>query len=133
MRRHRPGARLLASAVASATAVLYAVWIRPRMLTWGATRDDTKGAYPGDELVPNPDGGATIATILPAPPEQVWPWLVQMGGDRAGWYSWDWLDNNGEPSVDRIVPEWQSLEEGQRLELGSLPGLGRPWGTREMI
>jgi hypothetical protein len=115
MRRHRPGARLLAAAVATAAPVLYAVWIRPRMLAWGATRDETTGAYPGDELVPDPDGGATMATTLPAPPAQVWPWLVQMGGDRAGWHSWDRLDNKGEPSVDRIVPKWQSLEEGQGL------------------
>jgi hypothetical protein len=74
------------------------------------------GASPGDELVPDPDGGATMATTLPAAPERVWPWLVQMGGDRAGWYSWDRLDNNGEPSADRITPEWQSLEEGQCLK-----------------
>ncbi len=72
-------------------------------------------AYPGDQLVPDPDGGATMATTLPAPPESVWPWLAQMGGDRGGWYSWDWLDNNGEPSADRIVPEWQGLQEGQHL------------------
>jgi hypothetical protein len=86
------------------------------MRTWGATRNETSCAYPGDELVPDPDGGATMATMLPAPPERVWPWLVQMGGDRAGWYSWDQVDNNGEPSADRIVPEWQSLEEGQHLK-----------------
>jgi proline iminopeptidase len=56
-----------------------------------------------------------MATTLPAPPEWVWPWLVQLGGDRGGWYSWDWLDNNGERSTDRIVPEWQCLQEGQHL------------------
>ena len=62
------------------------------------------GTYPGDELVPDPTGGATMATFLAAPPEEVWPWLVQMGGGRAGWYSWDWVDNGGEPSADHIVP-----------------------------
>ena len=40
-----------------------------------------------------------------------------MGGDRAGWYSWDRLDHGGKPSADKIVPEWQNLAEGQRLEL----------------
>jgi hypothetical protein len=93
----------------------YALWLRPRLLTWGATRGETTGAYPGDELVPDPDGGATMATTLPAPPEAVWSWLVQMGGDRGGWYSWDLLDNGGRPSTDRIVPAWQSLEVGQHL------------------
>jgi hypothetical protein len=57
-----------------------------------------------------------MATTLPAPPERVWPWLVQMGGGRAGWYSVDWLDNHGDPSADRIVPGWQSLKVGQRLK-----------------
>jgi proline iminopeptidase len=85
------------------------------MLTWGATPQEAACTYPGDELVQDPDGGATMATMLPAPPERVWSWLVQMGGGRAGWYSWDWVDNNGQPSAGRIVPEWQGLEEGQHL------------------
>src|SRR5262249_8440982 len=49
---------------------------------------------------------------IEAPPGHVWPWLVQMGGDRAGWYSVDSLDNRGIPSADEIHPEWQSLAEG---------------------
>jgi hypothetical protein len=57
-----------------------------------------------------------MAAVLPAPPGKIWPWLVQMGGGRGGWYSWDWVDNNGKPSADRIVPEWQSLEVGQQLK-----------------
>jgi proline iminopeptidase len=48
-----------------------------------------------------------MAVTIEAPPEQVWPWLAQMGYDRAGWYSWDRLDNGGRPSADRIHPEWQ--------------------------
>jgi hypothetical protein len=95
---------------------LYAVWLRPEMLTWGATRDEITRSYPGDELVADADGGATMATFLPAPPERVWPWLVQMGGGRAGWYSWDWVDNNGEPSADRVMPDWQDLDVGRRLK-----------------
>lgn len=116
MRSYRPGACLLPAAVTSAAAVFYALWIRPRILSWGATTDETTRAYPGDELITDPDGGATMATTLPAPPERVWPWLVQMGGDRAGWYSWDWLDNHGQRSADRIVPGIQSLHEGRHLK-----------------
>jgi hypothetical protein len=56
-----------------------------------------------------------MATTFAVPPERVWPWLVQMGGERAGWYSWDWLDNDGDPSADRLVPEWQNLKVGQHL------------------
>lgn len=110
-----PAGRPFPLVAASAGLLLYALWIRPRLLTWGADRDEITGAYPGDELVSDPDVGATMATTLPAPPEKVWPWLVQMGGDRGGWYSWDWLDNGGRPSADHIVPEWQRLEEGQHL------------------
>ena len=64
---------------------------------------------PATNSSPIPDSGATMATTLPAPPETVWAWLVQMGGGRGGWYSWDWVDNKGVPSADRIVAEWQSL------------------------
>jgi hypothetical protein len=82
----------------------------------GATPDETSRSYPGDELVPKPDGGVTMATFLPAPPERVWRWLVQMGGDRGGWYSCDWLDNKGKSSADRVVPERENLEIGRRLK-----------------
>ena len=71
-----------------------------------------------------------MATTLPAPPEEVWPWLVQMGGDRAGWYSWDRLDHGGKPSADRIVPGWQHLAEGQRVNL--LPA-GPYWVTAAVV
>lgn len=112
----RTGAGLLPFVTASAALAFYTLRCRPRLLTWGATQDEIARAYPGDELVPDPDGTSTMATDLPAPPEQVWPWLAQMGYDRGGWYSWDWLDHYGHPSADRIVPEWQKLKEGQRLK-----------------
>jgi hypothetical protein len=112
----RSGVRLPALATAFGASVLYALLVRPRLLMWGATADELSRAYPGDELVPDADGGATMATILPAPPDMVWPRLAQMGGDRGGWHSWDWVDNSGQPSADRIVPEWQTLAVGQRLK-----------------
>ena len=114
-------ARLLALIVASGAGV-YGLWLRPRVLTWGASADEVARDYPGDELIPDPDDWATMATTLPVPPESVWPWLAQMGGDRGGWYSRDWLDNNGKPSADRIVPEWQGLRVGQRLSRVGVPG-----------
>lgn len=121
MSRDRLRARVLAVSAASAAAA-YGLWLRPRVLTWGATGEEAARDYPGDELIPDPDDGATMATTLPVPPESVWPWLAQMGGDRGGWYSRDWLDNNGRPSVDRIVPEWQDLRVGQRLSRAAVPG-----------
>lgn len=113
--RRRADVRAAAPWVLCAATALYLLRIRPRLLTWGATGEETGRSYPGDELVPGADGSSVMATTLPAPPEEVWPWLVQMGYDRAGWYSWDRLDRYGEPSADRIVPEWQNLTVGQRL------------------
>ncbi|MBL9016597.1 MAG: hypothetical protein JNL83_20590 [Myxococcales bacterium] len=57
----------------------------------------------------------THAIAIDAPPEDVWPWLLQMGCQRAGWYSWDRLDNGGARSADRIIPELQHLAEGDVL------------------
>lgn len=111
---------------AAALVAFYGALVRPRLLTWGATRDEATRTYPGDRLVPDADGCSTMAATLPGPPEEVWPWLVQMGTDRAGWYSWDRLDNGGRPSADRIVPAWQGLEQGQRVTV--VPG-GETWFT----
>jgi proline iminopeptidase len=52
---------------------------------------------------------------IEAPRSRVWPWLVQMGCDRAGWYSWDRLDNGGVPSAEEIHPEWQEISIGDRM------------------
>jgi uncharacterized protein YndB with AHSA1/START domain len=64
-----------------------------------------------------------MAVTINAPPSRVWPWLVQMGHRRAGWYSWDHLDNLGMASADRIHPEWQAIAVGDRFT--STPGGGQ--------
>lgn len=92
------------------------------MLNWGATDAEVRMTYPGSELIPDGVRGGTMATTFEAPPSELWPWLVQMGCDRAGWYSWDRLDNGGRPSAERIHPEWQSIAVGDRLS--SLPSGG---------
>lgn len=93
----------------------YLAFGRPRLRHWGATQDEVGRPYPGDHLIAGAGNPSTMAATLPAPPRAVWPWLVQMGCDRAGWYSWDRLDNGGRPSADRIHPEWQGLREGDRM------------------
>ena len=90
-------------------------WIRRRMLRWGATREEALDRSPATGLIPGGIRGSTMATTIAAPPSRVWPWLVQMGFDRAGWYSWDRLDRSGIPSSSTLHPEWQSLSLGQRL------------------
>jgi hypothetical protein len=87
---------------------------RPWHQRWGATRGEAEAPLPGDGLVPG--GSATTRAItVSAPPADVWPWLTQIGWGRAGWYSYDWIDNDGEPSTDRIVPELQHLSVGDRI------------------
>ena len=73
-----------------------------------------------DALVPEPIFASTHAITIDAPPERVWPWIAQMGAGRAGWYSWDGIDNGGTPSRTRIVPELQSVARGDIMP--AVPG-----------
>jgi proline iminopeptidase len=99
-----------------AAAALYGELVRPRLLHWGATGAEVTGPYPGAGVVPDGERGATMAVTIDAPPDRVWPWLVQLGGDRAGWYSWDHLDNAGRASAREIHPEWQQLAVGDPVK-----------------
>jgi hypothetical protein len=85
---------------------------RHRHLRWGATDDEVDGVMPGDELVPVSHFTATRAITIGAPPDHVWPWLMQVGIDRAGFYSYDLLDNLGRPSATETLPRWQTLAVG---------------------
>jgi len=99
---------------AGVTAGAIATWklaVEPWYREWGVTTDDAVKALAGDDLVASPTVVDTRAIEIAAPPAAVWPWLVQMGYGRAGWYSYDAVDMVGK-SVDRIVPEWQTLAEG---------------------
>lgn len=102
--------------VAGLAAVVYGVWVRPRLMRWGASDEEVAGPYPGADLVPDGERGPTMAVTIDAPPDQVWPWLVQMGGDHGGWYSWDHLDNAGRPSAQRVHPEWQDIALGDYVK-----------------
>jgi hypothetical protein len=82
--------------------------------TWGVEDDEAVRALAGDELVPNATKTDTRGITIAAPPSDVWPWLVQMGYGRGGWYSYDRLDMRG-GSADEIHPEWQSLAVGDLL------------------
>lgn len=104
-----------ALATIAGLAGVYALAVRPRMLQSGATKAEVRSEYPGAEVIPGGRRGATMAATVNAPPSAVWPWLMQMGCDRAGWYSWDRLDNAGEPSAERVHPEWQNLTVGDRM------------------
>lgn len=68
-----------------------------------------------------------MAITIEAPPAEVWPWLAQMGWGRAGWYSWDRLDNGGRPSAHELHPEWQDIAVGDRLAAWSSGGPVDAW------
>lgn len=96
-------------------AALYVFLVRPWHLFWGATREEVLARLPGDDLVQQPKGEATHAITIHAPAAQVWPWLVQLGQDRAGFYSYTWLENLfgcHMRNTYRIVPAWQELRPG---------------------
>ncbi len=86
-----------------------------------ATPQERQRALPGDTLIP--DAAATVmhGITIAATQERVWPWLVQMGSGRAGWYSYDWVDNDGRPSATEIIPALQHVAPGDVLP--SLPGV----------
>ena len=97
----------VAMAVGAATAA-YLLFIRPWQLRWGATDEELDRPMPGDEIVERPTFNATRAVTIAARPEEIWPWIVQMGVTRAGWYSYDLLDNLGRPSAQGIFPQLQN-------------------------
>src|SRR5690242_10975864 len=102
------------------TAVVYVAAVVPRLSRWGATDAEVAGPYPGADLVPGGERSPTMAVTIEATPDQVWPWLLQLGSDRGGWYSWDFLDNGGRPSADVVHPEWQDLAVGDQLRFWAL-------------
>jgi proline iminopeptidase len=80
---------------------------------WGASEAEFDRTLPGDEFVPRPKSQIHCAIDIEASPGQVWPWFVQLGCQRGGWYSYDLLDNGGVPSAESILPEFQHLEVGE--------------------
>jgi hypothetical protein len=105
---------LAAAAVAAVSVIGYRRWVRWQQ-RWGATEEECVVSLPGDELVAEPATQVTRAITIDASPEQVWPWIVQLGADRGGFYSYDWLENLFGleiHSAPDIVPAWQDLQVG---------------------
>ncbi len=108
---------VLAVAVAGC---LYHVVIRPWHLRWGTIGDEAIRPLPGDDFAPGAQVPITHAIAINAQARDIWPWLVQMGQRRAGFYSYTWLENLVGCQIrnaDRIVPEWQNLAEGDAIWL----------------
>jgi hypothetical protein len=89
----------------------YQLVLKPWWRRWGVMPDEAIAPLPGDEVVPDAMTSETRGITIDAPPAAVWPWLVQMGYGRGGWYSYDAVDMTGH-STDRILPEHQGLKAG---------------------
>jgi hypothetical protein len=85
-----------------------------------ATAAEAARTLPGDELIAQPLGAVNHAITIRRPPQDVWPWLAQMGSGRGGWYAYDFIDNGGHPSAERILPEYQAIGAGTIFP--ALPG-----------
>ncbi len=102
--------------VVSLAATLWFIY-RPWALTWGSTNEEIACPMPGDEVLELPTFNATRAVTIEATPEEIWPWIIQIGYRRAGFYSYDVLDNDGIPSAERILPEYQNLKVNELIPL----------------
>lgn len=99
-----------------ATAPLYRYW----HMRWGATDEEVVSLMPGDDLVPVAPFNATRAISIEAPPDKVWPWIIQMGYRRAGFYTYDLLDNAGLPSATSILGEFQTPIVGDWMPMAGV-------------
>jgi hypothetical protein len=108
---------LLAAAILLVIAISL---LTPWMDRWGATDEEISAVFPGDELVPEPASFVNRAVTIRAAPEEIYPWIVQIGAEKGGWYSHSWLERMimcPISNADRIHPEWQALEVGDVVKM----------------
>jgi hypothetical protein len=117
-----PVARRLLLPIAALAAAIYWFPVRSWFSRWGTTPEELARPMPGDLLIPNGTEMSMQAVTVSAGPEDIWPWLLQIGYRRGGLYSYDWLDRLfgflDRPSATRILPEFQQLAVGDKV----------PWG-----
>jgi hypothetical protein len=110
--RGRPLRFLFAASLALGTHILL---LRPRLFRWGASDEEVARLLPGDDEVPGAQIHGTRAVTIEAGPREVWPWIAQIGYLRAGWYAFDFADNDNIPSATRLIPELQHPTVGQTI------------------
>jgi hypothetical protein len=129
---HRQGSRAarILRPIMTAGALLpwiYLLIVRPWHMNWGAKDEEVRKRFPGDELVPHPTLESTRAITVRASATEVWRWLIQLGQDRGGFYSYDRLENLAGADIhnmERIVPEMQHLKVGDFVPMAPIE-----WGV----
>jgi len=120
-------------------AAIYFLVIIPWMANWGSTTAEQQMTLPGDDLIPHNGEQSTLAVTIHAPAEGVWQWLVQVGQDRAGFYTYTWLENLVGADIhntDEIRPEWQQMAVGDSWRLvpaDYLGGVGKDAAAKVLI
>ena len=101
--------------------IIVAILLTPWMDRWGTADAELKASFPGDELLPQPASFVNHAVTINAAPDKIYPWLVQMGAEKGGLYSYSWLEtyllNCPLVNADRIHPEWQDLKVGDQVKM----------------
>ncbi|HZD60722.1 MAG TPA: hypothetical protein VE439_09770 [Anaerolineae bacterium] len=113
------------AALGAAFPWVYELFISPWQLNWGTTQNELHRRWPGDDVVQNPVYEATHAVAINAPASRIWPWLQQIGQNRGGFFSYDWLENLAGAdihTINHIVPELQQIEVGDPVLIA--PNLG---------
>jgi hypothetical protein len=111
--------------VAASTYAIPSPWVS----TWGATAEEAQSALPGDEVAPQATTRSTRVVTIEASPEEVWPWFMQLGWGRGGYYSYNWIENligADLHNADRIHPEWQDLKVGDEIRPNRALVTGHP-------
>ncbi len=118
-------------------AVVTTILLMPWMDRWGATDAEIAATYPGDELVPNPAFAYNRVITIDATAEEIYPWIIQLGAERGGYYSYEWLETSvlrcPMTNADRIHDEWQDLQVGDAIKMcpGDFGPL--PWEVAQLI
>jgi hypothetical protein len=102
----------------------YAFVVRPWLSRWGATDAEVQMMLPADALLATVDFDATRAVTINARPEEIYPWLLQWGFGKAGFYGYDLIEGLGSPrgirSADRIIPAFQNLSVGDKVKMNDI-------------